>query len=189
MIAALANLILKSGDRVGFLAFNDKIVRLRMPAPGQRQFFVLSKTLLNPDIYGGGYDLHNVLKFLAGSLPSQISLVFIVSDFIGPRNWSRELRILSKKVETIGIMISDPRDRTLPDEAQQVVVGDPFSDKTELIDPSLIKARYERYAQQQEAEVMKAFKDAGCDFLKLSTDKPFIIPLSGFFKRRAEKWR
>jgi len=189
MIAALANLILKAGDRVGFLIFNDKIVKLRMPAPGQRQFFILSKALLNPEIYGGGYDLRNVLKFLSGALPSGVSLVLIISDFIGPRDWSRELRILNKKVETVGIMISDPRDRILPDDAQQVVVGDPFSDRTELIDPSLIKARYEKYAQQQEAEIINSFKEAGCDFLKLSTDKSFIIPLAGFFKMRAGKRR
>ena len=68
-------------------------------------------------------------------------------------------------------MISDPRDRSLPAESEQIVVADPYSEKTLLIDPSLIRVRYEKYARQQEEQIRKYFIDARCDFLKLSTER------------------
>lgn len=189
MVTSLANFILKAGDRIGFALFSDKILELRMPAKSQRQLFILTNSLLDPDIYGGNYDLGKILRTLMGSLTPEIAAIIIVSDFIGPRNWSTELKTLNKKIETIGIMICDPRDRTLPTDSQQIVVADPYSNKTELIDSSLIKERYERYARQQEEEIRNSFSEAGCDFLKLTTDKSFIVPLATFFKMRAGKWR
>lgn len=189
MVASLADLILSSGDRVGFVLFNDKIIKLRMPAKGQKQFFMLTRILLDPDIYGGNYDLGKILKILTTSLTPEITAIILVSDFIGQRDWGMNLKRLNKKIETIGIMICDPRDRTLPSDSQQIVVADPYSNKTELIDSSLIKERYERYARQQEEEIRRFFSEAGCDFLKLSTDKSFIVPLATFFKMRAGKRR
>lgn len=189
VIAALANYILRTGDRVGFVLFNDKIVKTREPATGQKQYFALTKSLLDPNIYGGDCDLGNVLRNLARTLTSEISVMILISDFLGPRDWEREIKVISKKVETIAVMICDPRDRTLPAESEQIVVADPYSNKSELIDPLLIKERYERYAKQQEEEVIRFLSEAGCDFVKIMTDKSFILPLATFFRMRAGKRR
>lgn len=189
VVASLANFMMNSGDRIGFTIFNDKIIKLIMPSKGAKQFFILTKTLLDPDSYGGNYDLARILKVLGNTMTKQISMIFIVSDFLGPRNWEKELKTLNKKIETVGIMICDPRDRTLPADSQQIVLADPYSDRNELVDPSLIKERYEKYAKQQEEEIMRSFRESGCDLLKVTTDKSFVVPLAGFFTMRAKKWR
>lgn len=189
MTAALANFILKEGDRVGFALFNDRIVKEKMPATGSRQLHLFVRTLLDPDIYGGNFDLDNILKFLTRRLPDSIVLLIIFSGFIGPRNWARSLKILSQKFEVIGVMVSDPRDRTLPAVSQQIVLEDPYSGKTLLVDPALIKAAYEKYARAQQQQVEEMFTHARADFVMIPTEKSFAGPLVNFFKRRARKWR
>ena len=189
MVVSLANFIIREGDRVGFALFNDKVVKEKMPSSGGRQLNLLTRTLLDPDIYGGKFDLDNTLKFLIGHLPDTTALIIIFSDFIGPRNWARSLKILSQKFEVIGIMISDPRDRTLPATSQEIVLEDPYSGKTLLVDPSLIKEVYEKYAKAQEEQIQEIFTQAKSDFVKIATEKSFVGPLVDFFKQRARKWR
>jgi uncharacterized protein (DUF58 family) len=189
MVAALANFILKSGDRVGFALFNEKVIKEVAPAGGNRQLHLLTRILLNPNIYAGNYNLDEVLKFLIEHLTDDTALIIIFSDFIGPRNWFRTLRILNQKIEVIGIMVSDPRDRTLPPTSQQIVLEDPYSGKTLLIDPSLIKGAYERYAKAQEEQIRNAFLEAEADFIKIPTEKSFVGPMVEFFKMRARKWK
>ena len=184
MIAALANLIVKSGDRVGFALFNDKIVKMTAPAGGPRQLYVLTKSLLEPSVYGGGYNLDAALKFCSNSLSSTISLLIIVSDFVGPHNWASSLKLAARKFDTIGIKVSDPRDRTLPAGAGPIVLSDPYSEKTVLVDPSLIREKYERYCIAQQQAIEKTFQEANADLVTLDTAKPFVIPLINFFRQR-----
>jgi len=188
MTAALANFILKSGDRVGFALFNDKVIKEVPPGRGQRQLHLLIRSLIDPEVYGGRYNLDEVLRFMMSHLPKDISLIIVFSDFIGPRNWTRTLKVLNQKIETIGIMVSDPRDRTLPQISGQIILQDPYSDRTILIDPSLIKNAYERYTKAQEEQIINAFKEARADLVKVATEKSFVGPIVEFFRRRARRW-
>jgi uncharacterized protein (DUF58 family) len=189
MVAALANFIIREGDRIGFALFNDKIVKEKIPAAGRRQLHLLTRTMLDPNVYGGNYDLDYALRALIGHLSESVALVIIFSDFIGQRNWARSLKILSQKSEVIGIMVSDPRDRTLPAISEEIVLEDPYSGKTLLVDPSLIKEVYEKYAKAQEEQIQEMFSQAKSDFVLMPTEKSFVGPLVDFFKQRARKWR
>ncbi len=189
MIAALANVILGFGDKVGLALFNDKLVKVCPPESGAKALFIIRKVLTDPYLYGGDFDLAHALRLLTGFVESGLTTVIIVSDFIGPRNWLDVLKILDKRCETICILVSDPRDYSMPSEAAEIVVEDPFSKKTILIDPLLIKERYEEYARHQFHEIEELFLDARCDYVRLSTDKSFILPMINFFKWRAGKWR
>ena len=86
-------------------------------------------------------------------------------------------------------MISDPRDRTLPLISQQIILEDPYSGKTLLVDPALIKGAYEKYAKAQAHQIEEMFTQAKADFVMIPTEKSFVGPLVEFFKRRARKWR
>ncbi|MBS3090339.1 DUF58 domain-containing protein [Candidatus Pacearchaeota archaeon] len=188
--AALANFMLKEGDRVGFALFNERVIKEKMPVAGTRQLHFLVKTLLDPDIYGGNFDLDNALKSLTGRLSGSIALLIIFSDFIGSRNWARSLKILSQKFEIIGVMVSDPRDRNMPQLSQQIVLEDPYSGKTLLVDPSLVKEAYEKYARAQQQQIKEIFMQAKADFVMIPTEKSFVGPLVDFFKQRVRKrWR
>lgn len=190
LISTLSYTALGVGDAVGLTLFTDKIVKRIPPAMGDRQMYKISKTLVDPSLYGGNYDLGKPLEFLVSSVRRN-SLVVIITDFIGLKaGWEKDLKIVTRKYDTIGVMLRDPRDRFMPDEkVGQVVISDPYSDRILLLDPQEVKAEYENYVREQEVEIRKTFLNERSDFMELSTDRPFVEPLIEFFKSRMRRWR
>jgi uncharacterized protein (DUF58 family) len=190
-VASLAYFILEANDKVGLVMFNDKIVKMIPPASGKKQFYVILKSLTNPQFYGGDRNLENAIDFVL-KISKERGLMIIVSDFIGfKKEWERMLRLASIKFDVIGVMIRDPRDEIMPEEdVGQVVLQHPVLNETLLIDPKKIKDGYKNYVQKDEENLMKLFLQSKIDFVKLSTDKSFMKPLIELFiKRRKLAWR
>lgn len=187
--ASLAHLILESGDRFGYGLFNNKVKAESFPQQGRNQFYKFTKDLVDPNNYGGRFDLDEAIKYALGHLKNE-SLVLIVSDFIGLKSeWKRYIKSAGKKFDLIGVMIRDPRDQTLPEDSYQVAIENPHSGEQMVVDPLLIKEKYERLVKEEEGKIRQEFLKAGADFLELNTGKSFIKPLIVFFKVRSEKWR
>ncbi len=187
--ASLAHIILESGDRFGYGLFNNKVKAESFPQQGKNQFYKFTKDLVNPNNYGGRFDLDEAIKYTLGHLKNG-SLVLIISDFIGLKGeWKRYIKGAGKKFDLIGVMIRDPRDQTLPEDSYQVAIENPHSEEQMVVDPLLIKEKYERLVKEEEEKIKQEFLRAGADFLELNTSKSFIKPLIIFFKIRGEKWR
>jgi len=189
VVASLTYAILRSGDSVGLGLFNNKIVT-RIPISKDRnQFYFVSRGLINPYVYGGGYDLTNAMKFLMRYVRKR-SVVILVSDFIGlTGEWKKYVQIAASKFDLIGIMVRDPADRDLPNEKHSVLLSDPYSNDQLLVLASDIKADYSAYVRMQERAVKAAFLRAGADFVGLVTDRPFTEDLIRFFKGRRRRIR
>lgn len=189
LAASLAFTILEAGDEVGFALFNDNISLVSHPVTGKQQFFKFAKALSDPKNYGGNYDLNNAVKFLLSFL-EQGTLLIIVSDFIGLKGeWTHYLRTAAGKFDIVAIMINDPRDIKLPTESYNVVLADPYSNRTTVIDPLYAKLQYEEYVKHQKNNIQETFKNLHIDLLDITTDKSFVEPLINFFMKRHRKWR
>ena len=187
--ASLAYAILNAEDAVGFATFNHNIVRASPPSIGDKQFYILSKVLVDSSLYGGGCNLAKALRFTLSYLKA-FSVVIIISDFIGLKGeWERYLRMASRKFDVIGIMVKDPLDVELPMTDKQIVVQDPYSDKQLVIQPSSIRNSYNKYAKQHEKIISDIFMKIGGGFTSLTTDKDFVKPILELFKRRIKRWR
>ena len=184
LVAALGHFILKIGDNVGLLMFNDRVVHVLPSGGGTAQFYLLLRSLVNPEVYGGSYNLSQGIDFVS-KLVRKKSLLFIVSDFIGVEDgWYDSVKLATAKFDIIGIMIRDPRDRQLPKGVGHVVISDPYTNKTMLIYPDEVGSDYERYAKVDEKQVRKGFLNNNADFIEITTEQPFVKPLINFFKRR-----
>jgi uncharacterized protein (DUF58 family) len=185
--ATLSHLIISSGDSMGFAMYSDKIKKIRMFNKGRKQFHIFSKNLKNPEIYGGVSNLKGTLRFLLPYL-KDASAVFIISDFI---NLDEECMLLlkkfSRKYETIGIMVRDIVDIQLPDLNKEVVIEDIYTGRQLLINPHIIKSKYEENALKQKQEIHDFFKKIGSDLLEVYTGKDFVKPLADFLKSRVKK--
>jgi len=189
LVASLSYVMLQAGDSVGIALFNERVVAKLPPAHGKNQFYIISKSLVNPGYYGHGFNLEIALKFIISYLKER-AVVIILSDFVRPKgDWQRYLKICSKKFDVILIMVRDPRDRALPDESRQVILQDPYSHKQLVIIPSEIKHSFESYIMQQEKELKEQFQKAKCDLVCLSTDQPFAPPIIEFFMKRRMRMR
>jgi len=189
VVSSMSYSILEGGDSVGMILFAENIISKIYPGKGKEQFYFITRELLNPENYGGKFNFNSACKFLLSYL-RQDSIVILISDFLGMKeDWVKDLNIISKKFDTIGVMIRDPRDRELPMEARQIVVEDPYSKKSIVIEPDLIKEAYEDHIKKQEKELKDNFFRIGSDFITLSTDKNFVNPIMNLFKQRSLKWR
>jgi len=187
--ASLAHLIITLGDSIGFAIYNDGIISMRMPSTGIKQFYIFQKNLMNSESYGGKSDLKKALAYLLPYL-KEVSAVFIISDFVRMDDeLQNTLKQFSRKFETIGIMVRDPVDMKMPELKREVVIEDVYTGRQLLINPSLIKYEYEKYALEQKKKVQEIFKKAGADLLDIYTNEDFIKPLTEFLNSRTKRRR
>jgi uncharacterized protein (DUF58 family) len=185
---ALSHLIHTSGDKIGLIIYNNKVVDYIPPRRGRKQFDFFVDTLSDAEIYGGPSNINPALEFLSNYVSTAIKAIFIISDFITMKKNSYELlKIIGGKFETVAIMVKDPLDVIMPDDSAEVLIEDPSTGQKLLINPKLAKKYYEMYAQQQENLVRNLFKENGIDMLSLSTKDSFINSLAEFLKERIKK--
>ncbi len=188
LTASLAHYFLSEGDAVGLILHTDKIVKFLAPKSGQKQFFYITKTLSNPQHYGGNYTFGSGAHFAATRLLGQ-GLVFFISDFIGlEQNWGRPLARVAERADIIGVMVRDPQDIKLGAKIGNAIVSDPFSEKIMAIDIDLARADYAREAQSQITKIRDTFYKHNSEILSLQTDTSFARPLVDFFAARKRRW-
>jgi uncharacterized protein (DUF58 family) len=186
LVSALSYMILHSSDNMGYVLYSDRINKYAPPRKGDKQFNIFIDELSNPDNYGGGSRLSVALDFLLNYLKN-IDSIILVSDFLGVKSEEhKKLHLISNKYETIGIMVKDILDISLPDINREIVIEDPNSGEQVLINPSKIKEIYERMAYEKEIRVKDTFKKSNIDLLELTTDKKFAYPLAGFLRKRVK---
>ncbi|MBM3247396.1 DUF58 domain-containing protein [Candidatus Pacearchaeota archaeon] len=187
LVSSLSHLILGSGDSAGMALYSDRVVKLFPASGGMEHFHSIIRALANPDYYSGKSDLKKTLKFLLPVLKG-ISAVFIISDFI---NFDDEtikiLKTFMRKFETIGLMIRDPVDLTMPDLDNEVIIEDIYTGEQKIVNPKMIKRDYEKYTLEQVSKVDEVFTKTGSDLLELHTDKDFLLELATLLKSRVKK--
>jgi len=189
LIASLAFVILHAGDSVGLVMFTDTIVRNIPVNVGQKQYYMILNALSNPLLYGGKVHFSNILRSLMNQIKREMSVI-IISDFIGlDPEFEGLLKLFASKCEISGIMIRDPVDNIFPAERKQVLVQDPFSDRAFVVDPMVVKAEYDKRAQEQLSYLRGLFMKINSGFLNLNTSQEFVTPVTKFFQERRRRWR
>jgi uncharacterized protein (DUF58 family) len=106
------------------------------------------------------------------------SLVVIVSDLRGPRDWAGGLRELCVRQEVIVCEIRDRAEETLPDVGEVVLV-DPETGRHVRVDTGRrrFRERYAAAAAEERELVAQDVRSAGAHHLLLSTDSDWLRPL------------
>jgi uncharacterized protein (DUF58 family) len=186
LIAAMSHLIVNSGDSAGLIMFNNDLVKLIRATKSKDQFYLITKFLSYPSLYGGNINFKNVFDKILGGLIPPLSIVIIISDFINlNQNFEKQLKILGTKFETMGFMVRDPLDNSLPETNYQIVLQDPSSNRQMLVDTAIAAEEYKMSSLHQKNMVKKLFSESGIDLLELHTDQPFVLPIASFLKTRA----
>jgi len=189
-----AYIVTRHGDKVGVLGFPGREVFVP-PRGGRTQALRVIHALDQASSREGPSDPRTL--DLAGSLRQlgrmlrRRGLVFLISDFLGPRGWEQPLRELVRRHDVIAVWIQDPAERELPDVGG-LFVRDPESGEqlwVDTSDPALRKA-YRELVAEQCAWVAGALRGPRVDVLELSTAEPLIEPLVRFiqYRRRKGRW-
>lgn len=191
-VAALAMSAVRNNDRVGLLAFSDRIEHALPPRKGRRHVLRLLRDLVLLEAAGRGTRLVPALE-RAARLARSRAVVLVISDFFTaeePEQWSRALRSLAARHDTIAIRLADAADADLPD-AGLLEMCDPETGQRVLVNTanSGVRSSFAQLAADRTAELRRELRRAGIDEIELRTDEPLAPALLGFFRRRERRLR
>jgi uncharacterized protein (DUF58 family) len=188
--ALLAFSAIKNNDKVGLLIFTDRVEKFVPPRKGRLHVLRVIRELLYYQPSHQQTDLGTALDYLNRAVRRR-SVVFLVSDFlVDEANFRRSLRVANRKHDLVAIQIHDPREASLP-PVGLVELQDAETGERLLIDTSDSRFRQavSNDAESRQNRLLKLFQSTSVDHVQIATDRPYDLPLIGFFKNRARRFR
>jgi uncharacterized protein (DUF58 family) len=209
--ALLAFSAIRNGDRVGLILATDRVERLVPPKKGEKHVMRVIREILGfeprspfdtddgpesdgsiptgvPRSIGAATDLKAALEALVG-VSRRRSIAFVVSDFVA-EGFERSLALASAKHDVIPVVLTDRRDRELPDVGL-CTFEDLESGESVVVDTSdpRVRAYYKDAMHRLVVQRRQAFGKLGLDAVEIDTAKSFVQPLRDLFARRAKRSR
>ncbi|MGD8698625.1 MAG: DUF58 domain-containing protein [Gemmatimonadales bacterium] len=184
--AVIAMAAIKNNDRVGLLAFTDRVEEFVPPKKGRRHALRLIRDLLVFRPVGRGTDISTALDYL-GRVLRHRAIVFLISDFLDT-GFERPLKLISRRHDLVAITVSDPRERSLPDVGYLELV-DAESDRRIVLDSGnrYVREQFEHLASQDELRLRQLLRRTSVDQIDIQTDRSYVPPLIEFFRVRERK--
>jgi len=181
--ATLAFSAIKNNDKVGLIAFSDRIERYVKPDKGTRHVLRVIRELLTLRAAGRGTDVGMAIDYL-NRVRARRSVVFVISDFIAD-NYERSMRVAKRRHDLIPIAISDPREGELP-PVRFIELVDNETGEFVTIDTSsaAFRALYRRQAALAAESRRLSLRRMKVDCVELVTGQSFVEPLTRFFRAR-----
>lgn len=181
---AFALLAARGGNRIGAIRASATMPRRIEARSGRDHVGALLAGLRPPPEDGDPGTLGDALGQV-GRLSRRRSVVVVASDFLGPPDWERPLRMLGRDHDLIAIEVFDRREVSLPDVGLVAVV-DPESGRRRLVDTSSAWVRddYASAAASRRELLGDRLRRSGADHLELCTDRDWVIDLVRFVTSR-----
>ena len=191
LVATLARLLTRHGNRVGAIFYGNKVERT-IPAQGGRiqVLRIINDLLRQPQLSRSPFtDLSPLIGAALHGIKRR-SLVFVVSDFISAPGWERSISLLNRRHEVLGVRVWDPREIELPDVGP-VIMEDAETGERLYVDTHDrgFRKRFAEAARQREFALAETLKRAGVDTLSLSTEEDMVRALVRFAALREQHRR
>jgi uncharacterized protein (DUF58 family) len=201
LVATLARVITRHGNRVGALMYSDKVDTVLPPGSSRGHVLNLLQRMRTPrpapksakatkgQAVSAGTSLGDLLKAAEGVIKRR-SLVIVVSDFISNPGWPAALARLSRKHDVVAVRVLDPLEMVLPDVGL-VTVQDAETGEQLFIDASdpAFLARYAAIAEERELALRQALAESGADTLEVATDDEVLDVMLRFADLRRQRAR
>ena len=183
---ALGHLATRRGNRLGVVTFGDGHPRALPPRQGRVGLIGLLAALRQEteETRVGETSLGAAIA-RAGGLARQKSLVVLVSDFRGPRDWRRPLLELAGRHDVVAVEIRDQREQELSNVGLLWLV-DPETGRQLRVDTRSrrLRERFAVAAAAERAQVSRDFTSVGVRHVVLTTSGDWLRPLVVFLRRR-----
>ncbi|MBN1794301.1 MAG: DUF58 domain-containing protein [Candidatus Omnitrophica bacterium] len=188
LAAVLAFSAVTNNDKIGLILFSDTVENFIPPKKGRRHVLRVIRDLLYFQPRSRQTNIRVALDYL-GRVIRKRAVVFLISDFFSP-DFSRSFKIIGKKHDIVPIIITDPREMSLPNVGL-IKLKDAETGELELIDTSdrTLRQEFSERRSQERMGLKDFFRANDIDFIEFFTDQSYIKPLIAFFKRRAKKFR
>ncbi len=175
---------IENNDRVGLIAFSDKVEKFITPKKGSKQVLAIIRDLLDMESEGKT-DIKSALEYFL-KVQKKKSIAFLISDFHS-RGFEKQIALASLKHDLIPVRIysrfelDPPRGvfRMLPLEGDKPVVVD-FSSKK-------VREAFKENVRLRDEYLFELFKKYGMDYLNIETDDDIFKTFHKFFNMRKRK--
>ncbi len=188
LAAVLAFSAISNNDKVGLIAFTDRVERFVPPRKGSRHVLRLIRDILFYQPAHRGTALREGLDFLNRILHRR-AIVFLLSDFLD-RGFERTFKRTARHHDLIAIRITDPREEDLP-AVGLLELEDAESGARVLLDTSSRRVRegLRAAARQRREALQQLARSARADLVEVSTDGSHLDALIRFFHVRERRLR
>jgi len=189
-VAATGFLTSRTGNRVGAMTVSPAGAATPIPArSGRVHLQALTRQVLTALSHpvDGRADLALGLRRLTATAKRR-GLVVVISDFLGPDDWSHALRGLALRHDVLCVEVLDPLEVELPDVGM-LTVRDVATGKQLDVATGNTKLRsdYAHAAAAQRAGIAAGIRRAGADHLQLRTDRDWLLDLALFVSGRRDR--
>ncbi len=184
--ALLAFSAIRNHDKVGLLLYSDRTELYLPPRSGKLHVLRLIREMVACEPVGRGTDLNMALKHLAG-IQKKRAVIFLISDFLGNRNYERNLKTLNQRHDVAAFRITDPWEWQIP-----LLPGVEIMDAESGKQSAFTGTRHwgKRYAGEASAEfrnVQQIFTRAKVEMMDLQCGEDSVKPLMKFFRNRRQR--
>jgi uncharacterized protein (DUF58 family) len=182
--ASLAYLLLRQGDSVGLLAFDDQI-RVRVPPRGTRRHLGTLLASLGGLEGSGTTDAQGAIREVALRMRRR-GLVVLISDLlVEPAETLRALHFLRHRGhEVLVFHLMDPGERDLP-QAGDAVFFDPEDQSEIRTDSAGLRAEYVKAVEDAVQTWRLECRGMGADYHLFTTDTPLGPVLGEYLEKRS----
>ena len=182
---AIGHIATRRGNRLGIVTFGDDDPKGLPPRQGRLGLVGLLSTLRAEPSEDrvGATSLGEALK-RAGAMARQRSLVVVVSDFRGPRDWRRPLLELAGHSDVLAVEIRDPREQELPNVGELWLV-DPETGRLMRVNTRSrrLRERFASAAAEERSGLARELASLGVRHHVLTTSGDWLRSLAAFLKR------
>jgi uncharacterized protein (DUF58 family) len=188
---ALAHIASRRGNRVGALTFGGSSPMTVPQRQGRRGLIgALLAARQEPETEQVGATSLGAALDRVSAVARQRGVVFVVSDFLGPRDWREPLLRLASRHDVTAIEVRDRREHELPDVGHLWLV-DPETGRRIQVDTRRKKTRnaFAAAAEADRADVTRELASLGVAQCTLSTDEDWLRSLGAFLTRERRRRR
>lgn len=186
LCSLLAMSAIKNNDKVGLIAFTDRIEKFVPPRKGLSHVLRIIRDALYFDPEQKGTDISGALEYL-NRVATRRTVTFIISDFY-EMDYKKSLSIANKRHDIVAVSITDPRELDLPDTGI-IILEDAETGRSFTVDTSshAVRRQYHINARRMFDERQKLLRASNVDHIDIRTDVSYSRELHRFFRMRERR--
>jgi uncharacterized protein (DUF58 family) len=188
LAAVLAFSAITNNDKVGLVAFTDRVERFIPPRKGTRHVLRLIRDVLFSQPAHKGTCVREALDF-ANRVLHRRAILFLLSDFLD-QGFEKSLKRTGRRHDLIAVRITDPREEEMP-RVGLLEVEDSETGGRLLLDTfsRLVRTAYAAAARRRRESLRQLARASGIDLIEVSTDGGHLDALIHFFQMRERRLR
>jgi len=174
-----------AGDKVGLMIFSDKVELFVPPRSGRKHTMRIVRDVLAYQGKSPGTDISAALRE-ASMVMKKRGIIFLLSDLIDTRDFSRELKLLNRRHDVVAVGVYDPVERRWPDGMPLVAEDAESGEMVEFSGPDAL-SRLNLAMDSAAAGRREACRKARVDLVEIASGSDVLKPLIDFFARRRRR--